>query len=182
MFTSKWVGQNESALKFTQLPMLPKLRRRDTTWIDWIINFGRWWGQANRKNSPKTLKSWAKHSKEWLTGINRLRHIYDFTIPIQRITLECVHASLSVLPIAVFVHVCVRMSWKTRSFDIANHCRMILTPTDGNCEDVGTRCYISQVSGCFHGMRNSLAFTSFSELMNCIGQCGRNSRRLIEAF
>ena len=56
------------------------------------------------------------------------------------------------------------------------------TPTDGNCEDVDASCNISRVSGCFHGMRNSLTFTFFTKLTCYIGECGSNSQGLTWVF
>ena len=56
------------------------------------------------------------------------------------------------------------------------------TPTDGNCEDVDASCNISRVSGCFHGMRNSLTFTFFTKLTCYIGKCGSNSQGLTWVF
>ena len=43
-------------------------------------------------------------------------------------------------------------------------------PTDGNCEDVDASCNILRVSGCFHGLRNALTITFFTELTCCIDE------------
>ena len=49
-------------------------------------------------------------------------------------------------------------------------------------EDVDASCNISRVSGCFHGMRNSLTFTFFTKLTCYIGKCGSNSQGLTWVF